>query len=89
MDSLVHADIFFFITSIAVLLGGLLLCVLIIYGILIFRDIRSISQNVKRETELLAMDIDAAREHIKEHGMQFTSIFGFLKDIFSKKRKKH
>jgi len=89
MDTLVHADIFFFITSIAITVGGILIAIILIYAILIFRDLRSISGQVKRETDLIAMDIDQAREHIKKQGAELSSIFGILKRIFGiKKRSK-
>ena len=80
-----QADIFFFITSIAVVIGGALLVIILIYGILIFRDLLAISNQVKRETELIAMDIDEAREHIKKQASDFGSFFGFLKGIFMSK----
>jgi len=82
MDTLVHADIFFFITSIAVVIGGLLIAIILIYGILIFRDLLAISNEVKREAELIGMDIDQAREHIKKQGAKYSSMFDFLKGIF-------
>ena len=89
MDSLVQADIFFFITSIAVVIGALLVSIFLIYGILIVRDIRAVSQRVKRETELISMDIDAAREKIKQEGREFSSILGFLKGIWDIRKKKN
>ena len=88
MDTLIHADIFFFITTIAVIIGAALIIIILIYGILIFKDLLAISNKVKHETELIAMDIDEAREHIKKQAHDFGSIFGFLKGIFSQKTKK-
>lgn len=59
-----------------------MLAIILIYAVLIFRDLLAISNKVKQETELIAMDIDQAREHIKKQGAEFSSIFGFLKGIF-------
>lgn len=87
MDSLMQADIFFFITSIAVVIGGLLISIILIYGILIFRDLLAISNKVKHETELIAMDIDEAREAIKKQGTKFSTILGFLSAIFNRAKK--
>ena len=83
MTSLIHADIFFFITSIAVTVGGILIVILLIYAIFILRDVFIVSERVKRETELIAMDIDSAREHIKKQGEEFSSILGFFKGILN------
>ena len=91
MDTLIKADVFFFITSIAVVIGAVLLVIILVYGILIFKDLLAISKKVKQETELIAMDIDEAREHIKRQGAEFGSMFTFLKGIFGMgkaKRKK-
>ena len=82
MDTLIHADVFFFITSIAVVIGSVLLAIILIYGILIFRDLLAISNKVKRETELIAMDIEEAREHIKKKAKHYGSLFSFLRNIF-------
>lgn len=90
MNSVVQSEIFFFITSVAVVIGGILLCILLIYVILIFRDIRAISKSVKRETELISMDIDAARDHIRKNGLELKSILGFFRglwDLGKRKRK--
>ncbi|MFA6072235.1 MAG: hypothetical protein WC810_27045 [Janthinobacterium sp.] len=91
MDTLIKADVFFFITSIAVVIGAILLIIILIYGIFIFKDLLAISNKVKHEAELIAMDIDEAREHIKQKASDFSSIMGFLKGIFGMgktKRKK-
>ena len=88
MDSLVKADIFFFITSIAVVIGTALLAVLLIYGIMIAKDFLAVSRRVKREAELISMDIHDAREHIRKQGAEMGSFWGFLKAIFRTKKGK-
>lgn len=87
MDTLVHADIFFFVTTIATIIGAILLAVLLVYGILFVRDLLAISNRVKHEAELISMDIQEAREHIKKEGAQFSSIFSILKKILGIKSK--
>ena len=89
MDSIVNSNIFFFITTIAVVIGGLLVSILLIYLILIVRDVRWVSKKVKREAELISMDINEAREHIKEHGVELTSVLGFLKGLLDIRKGKH
>jgi formate-dependent nitrite reductase membrane component NrfD len=58
MNPLIQANIFFFITSIAVILITVLVVVLLIYFVLIVKDFRGVSKKIKEETELIAMDID-------------------------------
>jgi len=79
MDSLIQANIFFFITSVAVILITALVVVLLIYLVLIIKDFRGVSHKIKQETELIAMDIDSARAHIREEGADVKSIFDYFK----------
>ena len=88
MNNLIQADIFFFITSVAVVLVTLLLVVFLAYMVMIVRDFRGVSRKVRQETELLAMDIDAAREHIKKKGSDIISAFDFFRDLTGMKKKK-
>ena len=88
MDTVMKADIFFFITAIAVLIGAILLIIILIYGIKIVKDLLSISNRVKHEAELISMDIHEAREHIKKKGAEYSSMFDFLKGIFGSRAKK-
>lgn len=84
MNPIIQANIFFFITSIAVVLISLLVVVLLIYLVLVIKDFRGVSRRVKQETDLIAMDIDSARAHIKEKGASISSVFDFFKDLAGK-----
>ena len=87
MNSLIQANIFFFITSVAVVLVTLLCLAILMYLVLILRDFRGVSRKVRQETELIAMDIDEARAHIKERGASMGSAFDFFKDLAGKGKK--
>lgn len=81
MNQLIQADIFFFLTSVAVILITVLVVVLLIYLVLIIRDFRGVSRKIKEETELIAMDINVAREHIRKEGADIKSIFDYFKSF--------
>jgi hypothetical protein len=84
MNPIIQANIFFFITSVAVVLISLLVIVLLIYLVLVLKDFRGVSKKVKQETDLIAMDINDARTHIREKGAAMSSLFDFFKDLAGK-----
>lgn len=87
-NSLIQANIFFFITSIAVVLVTLLVIVLLMYLVLILKDFRGVSRKVKEETDLIALDIHDARSHIRKEGGDLKAVFDFFKDMLPRKPKK-
>lgn len=66
METLIHADIFFFITTIFIVIVGTGLAVVIAYVVPILKNIRRISQIAKEEAEKLAQDIEDVRVAVKE-----------------------
>jgi len=61
MTEILQANIFFFITSIAVIVFTLLLCVAVYQVIKILKAIRRIMDRVEEGTEVLAGDIENIR----------------------------
>ncbi len=89
MQELVHADIFFFVTSIAVILVGVGICVVLFYLIRILRNIRDITGRVDEGSKLLAEDFGELRSSLKAKGFVWGNLFSFLKKRsrwFSSKR---
>ncbi len=81
MNPVLQANIFFFISSIAVILIALLVIALLIFLVLILKDFRGVSSKIKQETDLIAMDIEAARDHIRKEGADVKSIFDYFKKM--------
>lgn len=73
MESIIHADIFFFITTIAVIVGTIILAWSGFYLIEAFRNFRDISRTLKR-------GVDNAEENIEDlyHDIEESSIFRFI-----------
>lgn len=88
METFIHADIFFFITSIAVILLTAALVALLIYLIRILRDLKKISAKVKDETELVAGDIDDLRRKTKEEGYRLKNFISFFSGLGKSRKKK-
>ncbi|MDR3643335.1 MAG: hypothetical protein P4L74_06970 [Candidatus Doudnabacteria bacterium] len=91
MSEFAKMDIFFFITSVAVVVLGLLLAILIIYIIKISRDIKYISQKAKSEADLISQDLSDLRQNVRGGGSKlkyFASFFSGLRNKAKKSDKK-
>ena len=86
MKSLIHADIFFFITSIAVIALTAILVVVLVYLIQILRDVKDVSRVVKKETRDLAGDISDLRFKAKREGLKLKHFADFFSKIFRRNK---
>jgi hypothetical protein len=84
MDTLIHADIFFFVTTVVVIIVGIALTVALIYLAKVLSDIKEITKQVKEETILFREDIGELRGDIKKEGFRIERFMMFLKNLFKK-----
>jgi hypothetical protein len=84
MDTLIHADIFFFVTTIAVVVVGIALTVALIYLAKVLSDVKEITQQVKEETVLFREDIKGLRSDVKKEGFRMERFLMFAKNLFKK-----
>jgi hypothetical protein len=89
MNTLIQADIFFFITSVVVILGGILVITALIFIVLILKDFRAVSLKIRQGAAVLAEDVSAARDHIKEKGASILSTMDFFKEMTKKPKGRH
>ena len=68
MNEILHANIFFFITGVAVIIFTALLCVALFHGIKVLRSLRRIIDRIEAGTEVIAEDIDNIRAYFSEEG---------------------
>jgi len=87
MEPLLKSDIFFVISSIAVIILAILLGILIIYLIRLFRDVGHITHKAKEETDLISGDIDDLRSKTREQGFKWSLFLAFFKKLFRRKKK--
>ena len=83
------SDVFFFITSTAVVVLSLVLLVAFYYLIKILRDVKDISHTVKRESELISSDVDAVRRSIKKKSKQVGAFISRAASSHLKRKAKH
>ena len=85
MTTLIHADIFFFVTTIAVIVFTAVFVVAAFYFIKILKNVRDVSEAVKEETDLIREDIRIARQDIRREGFKLKSLISLLTSFSNKK----
>jgi len=94
MQTLIHADIFFFVTTIVIVLVAIVLIVILIYIVIIMADIREISRFVRKETGEIAEDMKDIHTEIREKmrnmrdgGSPLRTMFSFFRWFADKRRR--
>lgn len=85
-ESFIQADIFFFITTIAIVLVTIGLIVAIVYVIKILRTVSEVTDKVKEESEEVIADIKTLRTNIKSEGFRLAAVGDFFSRIFGRKK---
>ena len=88
METIMKSEIFFFITSIAVVIITILLGVLATYLIRILRNVDDISAKAKDEAGLIKEDIAELRENVKTEGAKVKHLVKFFNNLKGRKSKK-
>jgi len=87
METLIHADIFFFITSIAVIILTILLCICLYYLSGALKNFRDITDTLKANVENASDHFEELIERVEENAI-FRFIFGGNKKSVKKKKTK-
>jgi len=85
MDTLIHADIFFFITAIAVVVVGVVFGIAGVYIILILRSVRKIVRRAEQETSLWQDEFAVLRDAFRTRIERISTLFDGLTGIFREK----
>jgi len=84
MVELIHADIFFFITTISIVVVSVGLLIVLFFVIRILNNISSVSKRFREEGEEIITDLHLLRTDLKKGGSQFKHFFRFLKSFLPK-----
>lgn len=88
MQEIAKADIFFFITTIAVVVISVVLVIALIYAVKIMRNVRHISDLAKEEMDELVKDVKELRGHVRHGGGRLSALFSSIGFLFKKKKKR-
>ena len=88
MDTLIQADIFFFVTTVVAIVVGILVAVVLTYSALALRDLRHIAHTVRTGADLLADDIHDLRHEIKHDGVKLKSLINLTKKVYKRSKTK-
>lgn len=88
MDTLIHADVFFFVTAIAVVVVGFVLAVGGVYLILILRDLRYIIGRAREESDQIVQDIHDLRATVREEGVRLKMLIEGFRNLFGGEKKR-
>lgn len=92
METLIHADIFFFVSTISLVVITIGFAWALVYLIRILRNVRDISDKAKIESDEIVSDIRSFRKAVKEEGLKWKSISALIRSFFTLKMargKKH
>jgi len=86
MQGLLKSDIFFVVTTFAVVFVSVGLVVALFYIIRILKDMKTLSRKARSEGEKILDDVAEFRINTKKRAEYFAKIFSFLGFIKKKKR---
>lgn len=83
METLIHADIFFFVSTISLVVITIGLAWALVYLIRILRNVRDISDKARVESDEIVSDLRSFRRAIKEEGLKWKSISALIRSFFT------
>lgn len=86
MDSILKADIFFFVTTVAVVLLTALIATFLVYAIHILRTARDTSEIVKSTVQHVSQSVLGAQENVEDF-LQKLNVVQLIRSAFGGKRK--
>jgi hypothetical protein len=87
-ESLIHADIFFFISTIALVAISIGLCVVLYYVWGIVKNVRDISDKVAEESDEIIADVRKLRLSLRDEGVKWGHVLSLVRAFFVRKEKK-
>lgn len=88
MDIVLQTNIFFYITSAAVILVTILFLFVLWYVISILRNVRDISEKAKKGTDALVEDLGELRKNVKKDGTKARQVIAFFLQLIVPKKKR-
>lgn len=87
-ESIVHADVFFFISTIALVIISIGVSISFFYIIKILRNVRDITDRAKIESEEIISDVQKLRRAIRDEGVKWRAVSDLIRGFFGRKVKR-
>ncbi|GMQ95101.1 MAG: hypothetical protein BMS9Abin13_211 [Patescibacteria group bacterium] len=84
MNDIIQMDIFFFITSIAIIVLTIFFVTALVYVIRILKNVRDISNVVKKESDFLSQDFAELRANVRKEGAKVKHFTSFAHDVYKR-----
>lgn len=84
-ESLIHADIFFFVSTIALVVIAVLLSIAAVYLIRILRDASEVSEKFREEGGEIVSDLKKLRANLREEGVKWRHVAALVRALFGRK----
>lgn len=86
METLIQADIFFFVTTIFVGVLTVASIIIVIYVVKILHNVQKVSKIVTTEAGHIVGEIEHLRVEMRNERLNLSSLFRFLRNIFTRKK---
>ncbi len=74
MDLVLQTNIFFYITSAAVIVVTVLVCIVLYYLAGILRDVRDVTSRIRQGTEKVSEDLESLRSEVRQGGAHLRAV---------------
>lgn len=88
MNQLIHADIFFFVATISLILISIGIVTAFIYAIGILKNVRDITDKAKQEWDEIIIDSQKLRSALRDEGMKWKHIVDVVRAFFMRGKDK-
>lgn len=87
-SSLLHADIFFFVTTVITIVVGIFLTAVIISILSILRTVKRISRQAEKGVDAIAESLEETKDSIRDDGLAATAARAFFSALHKRSKKK-
>lgn len=81
MDDFFRMDVFFVITTVFIIILGVLLSMALYRVIRILKDVEHVSENISKESDLIQEDVAHLRAHVRKEGFRLAHLFSFFRSL--------
>lgn len=81
-QSFIHADVFFFVSTIALVVFMIGTVISFVYAIGILRNVRQITDRAKAEWDDIIADSQKLRGALRDEGMKWKHVIGLVRTFF-------